>query len=96
MLVSILNFLFNVVLFLISVASWAILIYVIMALIVPQNKYTLLIGKYVEPILAPLRKFLFRIFPKLREIGVDFSPLLFYLLIQIASWLVRVLRNILI
>lgn len=96
MIVSILSFLFSVVLFLLSVASWAVLIYVIMALIIPQNKYTQLIGKYVEPILAPLRKFLFRVFPKLREIGVDFSPLLFYLVIQIASWLVRLLRNILI
>ncbi len=96
MLVSILNFIFNVIIFLLGVASWAVLIYVIMALIVPQNKYTQLIGKYVEPILAPLRKFLFRVFPKLREIGVDFSPLLFYLLIQIASWLVRLLRSILI
>jgi uncharacterized protein YggT (Ycf19 family) len=96
MFVSILNFIFNVILFLIAVASWAVLIYVIMALIIPQNKYTLLAGKYIEPILAPLRKFLFRVFPKLREIGVDFSPLLFYLLIQIASWLVRLLKNILI
>lgn len=96
MIVSILSFLFSVVLFLLAVASWAVLIYVIMALIIPQNKYTQLVGKYVEPILAPLRKFLFRVFPKLREIGVDFSPLLFYLVIQIASWLVRLLRNILI
>ena len=95
MLIGILNFIFNVILFLITIISWIVLIYVIMALIVPQNKYTLMIGRYVNPVLSPLRKFLFRIFPKLSEIGVDFSPLLFYLLIQIVSWLVRLLRSIL-
>jgi len=95
MLVSILNFIFNAILFLITVASWLLLIYVIMALIIPQNKYTLLIGRYIEPVLAPLRKFLYRIFPKLQGIGIDFSPLLFYFLIQIVSWLIRLLQRIL-
>lgn len=95
MLIGILNFIFNVVLFLISLLSWVVLIYVIMALIIPQNKYTLLVGKYVEPILSPIRKFLFRTFPKLGEIGIDFSPLVLYFLIQIASWLIRLLRGIL-
>ena len=96
MITGILSFIFSVALFLISLVSWLLLIYVVMALIVPQNKYTLLIGKYIEPILSPLRQFLYRVFPRLREIGVDFSPLLFYFLIQIVSWLVRFLRSILI
>ncbi|MBN1776791.1 MAG: YggT family protein [Clostridiales bacterium] len=96
MLVSILNFIFNAILFIITVASWLVLIYVVMALVVPQNKYTLMIGRFVEPVLSPLRKLLFRIFPRLRQIGVDFSPLLFYLLIQLVSWLIRLLQRILI
>jgi uncharacterized protein YggT (Ycf19 family) len=96
MLVSILNFIFNAILFIITVVSWLVLIYVVMALIVPQNKYTLMIGRFVEPVLAPLRKFLYRVFPKLQQIGVDFSPLLFYLAIQIVSWLIRLLQRILI
>ena len=95
MLTGILNFLFNLILFLINVLSWAVLIYVLMALFVPQNKYTVMVGKFVEPVLTPIRKFLFKLFPKLAQIGVDFSPLVFYLLIQIASWLVRLLRGIL-
>ena len=77
MLISILNFLFNLILLVLTLASWAVLIYVVMALIVPQNKYTLLIARYVEPILSPIRQFLFKIFPKLGAIGVDFSPLAF-------------------
>lgn len=95
MLVSILNFIFNVIHFVITVVSWLVLIYVVMTLIVPQNKYTQMIGKYVEPVLAPLRAFLYRVFPKLREIGMDFSPLLFYLAIQVLSWLLSLLQRIL-
>jgi len=95
MLVSILNFIFSVVLFLISIASWVLLIYVIMALIIPQNKYTVMVGKYIEPVLGPIRKLLFQWFPKLSQMGIDFSPLVLYLLIQIAAWLVRLLRSIL-
>lgn len=95
MLTNVLGFIFDVILFLITVASWLVLIYVIMALVVPQNKYTLLVGRFVEPVLTPIRKFLFRIFPRLREIGVDFSPLIVYVLIQIISWLVRLLHQVL-
>lgn len=90
-----LNFIFRAILFLLNVASWVVLIYVLMALIVPQNKYTQFIGRYVEPILAPLRKFLYRVFPKLQGMGIDFSPLLFYFLIMVARWLVALLWNIL-
>lgn len=96
MITGILSFIFTVVLFLITVASWLLLIYVIMALVIPQHRYTQLMGKYIQPILSPLRIFLYRLFPKLRDTGVDFSPLLLYLLIQVLSWLVRLLRNILI
>lgn len=95
MLVSILNFIFTVILFLLNVLSWAVLIYVILALVIPQNKVTLFLGKYVEPVLIPIRAFLFKVFPGLRRTGVDFSPLALYLLIQIAEWLIRLLYNIL-
>ena len=95
MLISILNFIFGAILFLITIISWVLLIYVIMALIVPQNKYTVLVSRYVEPVLSPIRKLLFRVFPKLREIGMDFSPLVFYMLIQIVAWLISRLRLVL-
>ena len=95
MIVGILSFIFDAILFLINLAWWLLLIYVIMALVVPQNKYTLLIGRYIEPLLAPLRRFLARVFPRLRETGIDFSPLLLYILIWILSMLVKLLRGIL-
>jgi|GEM_PF-777109 len=95
MLIGLLRFLFNIILALLSVLSWAVLIYVIMTLFAPQNKFTLLIGKYVEPILTPIRSFLFRLFPRMAQRGIDFSPLGLYVLIMIASWLVRLLYRIL-
>ena len=95
MLISLLSFLFNVILALLSVLSWVVLIYVIMALFAPQSKYTLLIAKYVEPVLTPIRKFLYRLFPGLAQRGIDFSPLGLYVLIMVASWLIRLIYRIL-
>lgn len=95
MLYSLLSFLFNLILFLLTVLSWAVLIYVVMALFAPQSKYTLLIGKYVEPILTPIRTFINRLFPSLAQRGIDFSPLGLYVLIIVASWLVKLLYRIL-
>ena len=69
MLIGLLRFLFNIILALLSVLSWAVLIYVIMTLFAPQNKFTLLIGKYVEPILTRSGVFCFGCFPVWRSVG---------------------------
>ncbi|MDD3213650.1 MAG: YggT family protein [Eubacteriales bacterium] len=95
MLVGLLNIIFNILIFLINIASWIMLIYVIMTLIIPQNKYTLLVGKYAEPVLAPIRVWLAKTFPKLSASRIDISPLVFWLLLEVAGWLVQLLRNIL-
>ena len=49
------KFLIGVVIFLLDVCMGVLIAYVLMKLIIPQNKYTLLAGKYVEPFLAPVR-----------------------------------------
>lgn len=95
MLVGLLNIIFSVLIFLVEVASWVMLAYVLMALFLPQNKYTLMIGKYVEPMLAPIRAFLQKTFPKLAQTRFDLSPLVFWLLVEIAVWLLKLLKNIL-
>lgn len=95
MLVGLLKIIFDVLIFLVSVASWVLLAYVLMSLLIPENKYTLLIGKYVEPLLAPLRTLLAKLIPKLGAMRVDFSPVALWLLLTIAEWLLRVLKNIL-
>lgn len=95
MLVSLLNLIFNLAYWVLNIAGWLLLIYVVMALIIPQNKYTLLIGKYVEPVLSPVRALLYRLIPKLRNVRVDFSPIALWLLLSVAEWLLRLLQNIL-
>ncbi len=95
MLVGLINVIFTVILTLINVASWLVVIYVFLLLLAPENKYTLLIGKYVEPVLTPIRAWLAKIFPKLGASRFDLSPLVLWLILQIADWLLRLLRNIL-
>ncbi len=95
MLVGLLNVIFNILIFLVDIAGWVLIIYVIMSMLIPQNKYTLLAGKYIEPVLAPVRTWLNRTFPKLGNLRLDFSPLLLWLLLEIAAWLLGLLRNIL-
>lgn len=95
MLVGLLNIIFNVLIFLVRVASWLMLVYVVMSWVLPQNKYTLLIGKYVEPVLSPIRAWLSRTFPKLGSFRLDLSPLVFWLLLDVAIWLLEIVRNIL-
>ena len=95
MLVGLLNIVFSVLIFLVRVASWLMLIYVVLSWILPQNKYTLLIGKYVEPLLAPVRTLIGRFLPSLAKLHVDVSPIGLWLLLNIAEWLLRLLKGIL-
>jgi len=95
MLVGLLNFIFNALIFLLNVAFWVMLVYVLMTLLIPTNKYTALVGKYVEPVIAPVRNWLAKRFPKFAALRVDLSPLVFWLLLKIAVWILMLLKAIL-
>lgn len=95
MLVSLLNLLFNLLIFLTKVAYWIMLAYVIMSMVIPQNKYVQLAGKYVEPVLSPIRAWLDKTFPKLSQTRLDFSPVVVWLLLVVVSWLLSLLKTIL-
>ena len=95
MLVGLLKIIFDVLIFLVSISTWVLLAYVLMSLIIPDNKYTLLVGKYVEPVLAPVRALLAKLFPKLGASRVDFSPVALWLLLTVVEWLLRLLKTIL-
>jgi len=77
-----------------GIAEWLLIIYFIMMIFIPQNKYVLLASKYVEIVLAPVRKTLFRLFPKLADVKIDLSPIALLLLIWVAQQLVRSLSRI--
>ncbi|MCE5342918.1 MAG: YggT family protein [Eubacteriales bacterium] len=95
MLVSLLNIIFNVAIFLVNIATWLVIVYVVMTLIIPQNKYTLLVAKYIEPILAPIRSWLAKTFPKLNQTRLDLSPAVLWLLLEIVGWLLQWIRSLL-
>ena len=48
---------------------------------------------YVEPVLRPFRQLLYRYFPRLRTLPVDFSPLAVWLVIDILLQLLRMLQR---
>lgn len=95
MLVGILKFVFDVAIFLVGLATWVLVAYVLMQLLIPQNKYTLLVAKYVEPLLAPVRALLFKLFPGLQKLRLDLSPVGLWLILLVAEWLLRLLKGLL-
>jgi len=95
MLVGLLKFVFDVVIFLLGVCMGITVAYVLMTLLIPQNKYTLLVGKYVEPFLAPVRALIAKLFPSLANGRIDFSPVGLWLVLLVAQWLLRLLKGLL-
>ena len=76
------------------IASIALLVYCIMSFVAPQNDLYRRAAYYVERVLYPIRMKLWRWFPALRSMPVDFSPLALWLLIDVAASLVNMLRRV--
>ena len=77
-----------------KLASLALLIYCVMSFIMPHHQLYRKAACYVEPLLHPVRMQLYRWFPALRNLPVDFSPLALWLALDIAGGLINVLRGI--
>lgn len=86
--------LIGLIVFLLQVLSFVLLIYCAMTFVMPGSSLMTKAKKYVEPILAPFRQLLYRWFPSLRSMAVDFSPLLVWLVIEILLWVLNLLRRI--
>ena len=89
-----LNLLFALASLALRVVSWAMLIYCVMSFVMPQSDWFRKAAGYVEPLLHPVRMQLYRWFPALGRMPVDFSPLAVWLLIDVADWVLRLLRGI--
>ena len=74
--------------------SVVVLIYCVLSFVMPGSNIFKQLGKIVLPILQPFRNILYKLFPKLRYSGVDFSPLLLWLAIDIVTWIVRMLSRL--
>ena len=77
-----------------KLASLALLIYCVMSFIMPHHQFYRKAACYVEPLLHPVRMQLYRWFPSLRNMPLDFSPLALWLLIDVAGWVVNWLGRI--
>ena len=95
MLVGLFNLVFTILGWALVLLQWVLVIYVILSLVLPQNKYTQLLGKYTQTVLSPVRRLMDRYLPRLRATGMDLSPVVLWLLIYVARWLLGLLRGIL-
>jgi len=88
------SFLLGIAGLVLHIASIALLVYCVMSFIMPHNELYRKAAYYVEPVLHPIRLQLYRWFPSLRDLPVDFSPLALWLALDIAGGLINVLRGI--
>ena len=75
-------------------ASLALLISCVMSFVMPGNELYRKAGMYVQPVLQPVRRQLYRWIPALRSLPVDLSPLAVWLAIDILQGVINVLRRI--
>lgn len=87
--------LLGIIVWVLRLISTLLLIYCIMSFVMPRSDLMLKAASYVEPILRPFRDLLYRFFPRLRMMPLDFSPLVVWLVIDIAIWIINLLRRIL-
>lgn len=87
--------LLGIVTWVLNLISFALLIYCVMSFVMPQSDIMRKAAGYVEPVLRPFRELLYKYFPKLRTIPLDFSPLAVWLVIDVLMWVLNLLRRIL-
>ena len=85
--------LLGIVAWLLRLANTALLIYCIMSFVMPGSDLMRKVSAYVEPVLRPFRQLLYRYFPRLRTLPVDFSPQAVWLAIDVVTLLLNLLRR---
>ena len=85
--------LLGIVAWLLRLANTALLIYCIMSFVMPGSDLMRKVSAYVEPVLRPFRQLLYRYFPRLRTLPVDFSPRAVWLAIDVVTLLLNLLRR---
>lgn len=94
MISGILRFILNIASWVIMIAGWALLVYMILRLVMPSNKITATLGKFIEPMLEPVRALIRKFIPGLANARFDFSPIGLWIIFEIASWLIGLIAKI--
>jgi len=89
-----LSLLLGIVALALRLATYVLLAYCIMSFVAPQNDLYRKASMYIEPVLQPIRQFLWKWIPPLRRMPVDFSPLALWLAIDVLTGLVNLLRRV--
>ena len=97
MLIWLLKLVFGILDWALYLLLWIVPLYFILKMVLPGNKYILLIDKYCNGLLIIVRGWLRRFFPKLAATGTDayIAPVALWLLIRVAKWLLFLLQKIL-
>lgn len=71
-----------------------LIVYCFMSFLMPGNSIFQKLQSVIEPILAPVRRWLYQRFPRLIMLPVDLTPMAIWLAIQFLVWLLRTLAFI--
>ena len=85
--------LLGIIAWLLRLASTVLLIYCIMSFVMPGSDLMRKAASSVEPVLHPFRQLLYRYFPRLQTLPVDLSPLAVWLVIDVVTLLLNMLRR---
>lgn len=74
-----------------NLISTAIFVYCLMTFIIPDSSLTNAVRPYAEMLLEPCRNLLYRFFPSMENMALDFSPLVLYGVIKLLTVLLSLL-----
>lgn len=89
------DMLFGLIGTLLRAASLMLLVYCVMSFVMPQSDLYRKLASLVEPVMNPVRYQLYRWFPALRTMPLDFSPLALWLILDVLGWMLNLLRRLL-
>lgn len=57
--------------------------YCLLSFLAPTSQFMFMLKKVVDPVLNPIRNFLYKTFPDLKNLAIDISPIVLFLLISL-------------
>ena len=84
----------NLVSKLVQLVNLALVIYCLMSFLIPTSEFFQKVRAKVDPILQPVREWLWNRFPAVSSLPVDVTPLAVWLLLSLANYVLGLLISI--
>lgn len=68
-----------------NLLNTAVLVYCVLSFVMPGSSLMATLRPYADMLLDPFRKLIYRVFPAAADWGMDFSPILLFFVIRLAS-----------